>query len=65
MTSLTHRFPKWLAAERFEIHHTPTLGTQFMVVLFGKTSARFTGVGQSIAEAAKAASKQREGRSSV
>ena len=58
--NLTHRFPKWLIEERFEITYSPTLEVPFCVVLFNKTSARFTGCGHSIAEAAKEARKKRE-----
>lgn len=56
----THRFPSWLALERYEIHHAPKLPMKFGVVIFGKTSARFYGVGQSIAQAAKDAQKKRD-----
>ena len=56
-----HRFPKWLLDERFEIACAPTIGDpKFSVTLFSKTSARFTGYGDSIAEAAKDARKKRE-----
>jgi hypothetical protein len=57
----THRFPKWMAGERFEILHSPALDQPFGVVLFDRVSARFYGHGHSIAEAAKAAQKKREG----
>lgn len=62
--NLTHRFPKWLLEERFEITHTPVLrGFPFGVVLFdSRTSARRFGYGNSIAEAAKQARKLREGK---
>jgi hypothetical protein len=63
LRSTTHRFPKWLLDERFEITHTPNLGLPFGVVLFDKrTSARRFGYGNSIAEAAKEARKKRVGK---
>jgi len=59
--NLTHRFPKWLVRERFEITHSPALDQPFGVVIFDKVSGRFRGNGHSIGEAAKAALKQRDG----
>lgn len=57
----THRFPKWLFDERFEISYAPTVGDpSFSVVLFSRTSARYCGYGDSIAGAAKEARKKRE-----
>lgn len=58
--NLTHRFPKWLLTERYEIVYAPNLAAPFMVVLFSKTSARFIGCGASIGKAAKEAQKRRE-----
>jgi hypothetical protein len=60
VTSTVHRFPKWLLDERFEITHAPALDQPFGVVLFDKVSGRYSGCGHSIAEAAKAALKQRD-----
>ncbi len=61
--TLTHRFPKWLLLERFEITHSPTVGEpSFTVTLFSQTSARSIGSGNSIAEAAKAARQKREAK---
>jgi hypothetical protein len=58
--NLTHRFPKWLVEERFEITHSPKLDLPFGVVIFDRVSGRYTGCGNSIAEAAKEARKKRE-----
>jgi hypothetical protein len=60
----THRFPKWLADERFEITYAPKLNPPFGVVLFDRVSARFYGHGHSITEAAKDARKKREAKPS-
>ena len=57
----TYRFPKWMAAERYEVTHSPALTQPFGVVLFDRVSGRFTGCGHSIAEAARAAYIKRDG----
>jgi hypothetical protein len=56
-----HRFPKWMAYERFEVTYSPKLDQPFGVVLFDRVAARFNGNGHSIAEAAKAAAIKRDG----
>jgi hypothetical protein len=68
--SEVQRFPKWLLAERFTIFHLPTRrgeDVEFHVQIYRDRYGRsfdgegaFDGYGESIAEAAKDALKQRE-----
>jgi hypothetical protein len=61
-----HRFPKWLFEGPFTVDFRPTDNLKFAVTLprnsFPGDVTEYTGLGNSVAEAAKRARKHREDR---